>query len=66
MKKYTFICEFRGGTYISQFLGTSLSDAVFSWKENLDPIFFTERIIERIKKLKNLDEPIPISDIDNV
>lgn len=33
--KYTVICEFRGGTYVSQVQGRDINDAVRSWIELL-------------------------------
>jgi hypothetical protein len=29
--KYTIVCEFRGGTYVTQVLGNDVIDAVKSW-----------------------------------
>lgn len=36
MDIYTFIMEFRGGTYISQIKGANISAAMVLWGQNLD------------------------------
>lgn len=68
MKKYTFICEFQGGTYISQYTAQLLTDALIMWANNLDHKSFTEKnIIKIINKIKESDnEMISIDGIDNV
>lgn len=68
MKKYTFIAEFRGGTYISQYKAMTLMNALFIWADNLDPQYFTNRLKIKIQE-KVRDEyffPISIETVDNV
>ena len=36
MKKFTFIAEFKNGTYISQYKADNLMEAVLIWADNLD------------------------------
>ncbi len=36
MKKYTFILDFKGGTYISQVLNVDITSALIVWAETLD------------------------------
>lgn len=68
MKKYTFVCEFKKGTYISQYKSDNLRGALVIWSENLDINFYQEkdkeRIISEVKSINN--EPIAIKGIDNV
>ena len=35
VRLFTFVCEFRGGTYVSQVLARDQYDAVSSWTEKL-------------------------------
>jgi len=39
MKKFTFIAEFKNGTYISQYKADNLMEAVLIWADNLDVQF---------------------------
>lgn len=67
MKKYTFIVDFRGGTYISQYEASRLIDAVLLFGNNIN---FTnkeseKKIIE--PKLKNEDNSAQkIDSVENV
>lgn len=36
MNKYTFIAEYRGGTYISQFKAKDVDLALIEWAKNLN------------------------------
>lgn len=68
MKKYTFIVEFKGGTYISQHKSTNLTEALFIWANTLDPNFFTNKIKNQIlEKVNDPDNiPTPIISVENV
>lgn len=68
MKKFTFISEYKGGTYISQFEGNSLSDTLVKWADNLNSsIYLQKDIIMLQKEVKVVDYfPVPIESIDNV
>lgn len=68
MRKYTFIAEYKGGTYISQYSSVSLTDALFVWADNLDSQFFTDKAkIKILEKVKDSDfHPMPIATVDNV
>lgn len=46
MKKFTFIAEFKNGTYISQYKADNLMEAVLIWADNLDVQFFTNKVRE--------------------
>lgn len=50
MKKFTFIAEFKNGTYISQYKADNLMEAVLIWADNLDVQFFTNKVKTKIKK----------------
>jgi hypothetical protein len=67
MKKYTFIAEFRGGTYISQYKSKTLDDAMIKWSKGLSPEYFTESVKRKIiEKVKETDlSPVLLNGIDN-
>ena len=44
MKKFTFIAEYKKGTYISQYESSNLMEALVIWADNLDIQFFTEKV----------------------
>ena len=69
MKKFTVIVEYKGGTYISQYMASSVLVALKIWAENLDLQYFPEK--EKRKILEELgndpdDLPAPIDGVDNV
>lgn len=68
MKKFTFIAEFRGGTYISQYEALDLKNALFIWADNLDSQIFTKKVKEKIREKTHNEDffPVPIKTIDNV
>jgi hypothetical protein len=76
MKKelYTYIMEFRGGTYITQVQSDSLIDSVLSWtlqiEKELDEIKFVgSKTIIQIRNMisnKTIDEPMPLTGLNNV
>ena len=43
-RKYTFVCEFRGGTYVAQVLADDLPKAIRAWTDYL----VSERPIPRV------------------
>lgn len=53
MKKFTFIAEFKNGTYISQYKADNLMEAVLIWADNLDVQFFTNKV--KLKSKKKLE-----------
>ena len=50
MKKFTFIAEFKNGTYISQYKADKLMEAVLIWADNLDVQFFTNKVKTKIQE----------------
>lgn len=57
MKKFTFIAEFKNGTYISQYKA-----------DNLDVQFFTNKVKTKIqeKVRDSFYSPVSIEEVDNV
>ena len=41
MKLFTFIADYKGGTYISQYVAKTLEEALNLWINNVD--FFTDK-----------------------
>ncbi|WP_108821746.1 hypothetical protein [Dysgonomonas sp. Marseille-P4361] len=66
MKRYTFIAEFRGGTYISQHVEKDIYDALKIWVATLDTSIFPQRIIDKLQKEIIEEEPTPITGVKNV
>lgn len=68
MKKYTFIAEYRGGTYISQYEALSIESATLEWVNNLDSKQFTFHKKKLIKQeITDADIlPLPIDGLDKV
>ena len=67
MNKYTFITEFRGGTYISQVKETDLRAAMILWSRNLNLEqiqFLGEESLNYKKSLKN-EHPTSINGVEN-
>ena len=68
MKKYTFIVEYRGGTYISQYVALDLNAALLMWVNNLDKRYFSahkkQMLLEEISDIDFF--PVPIEGVDNV
>ena len=56
MKLFTFIADYKGGTYISQYVAKTLEEALNLWINNVD--FFTD------KQLKSFKKNIKYGDID--
>ena len=50
MKKFTFIAEYKKGTYISQYESSNLMEALVIWADNLDIQFFTEKVKAKIQE----------------
>lgn len=44
MKLFTFIADYKGGTYISQYTAKTLDEALNSWVNNVD--FFFRKTVE--------------------
>ncbi len=68
MKKFTFIAEYKKGTYISQYESSNLMEALVIWADNLDIQFFTEKVKAKIqeKVRDNFYSPVSIEKVDNV
>lgn len=67
MKKYTFIVEFRGGTYISQYEALNVTDALQQWGKSLDSSIYTQRIVTKLQKdIASEENPVPIKGVENV
>lgn len=48
MERYTFIAEYRGGTYTSQYDVENLEDGLKLWAENVDLKYFSKSKKEKI------------------
>lgn len=58
MKTFTFIADYKGGTYISQHTAKTLEEALDSWINNVD--FFTDKQLKSFKKnIKYGDKEYP-------
>ena len=68
MKKFTFIAEYKKGTYISQYESSNLMEALVIWADNLDIQFFTEKVKAKIqeKVRDTFYSPVSIEKVDNV
>lgn len=69
MNKYTFITEFRGGTYISQVKETDLRAAMILWSRNLNLKqiqFLGEKGKSELQKELENESPTSIHGVDNV
>jgi hypothetical protein len=56
---FTFVADFKGGTYISQYRANDVSGALHLWADNLDREYFPYRLRNSIqKKLKTQDGAI--------
>jgi hypothetical protein len=60
MKKFTFIAEFRGGTYISQYDAENLKVALDIWAENLNTKYFSKSKKEKIIVEVNNKDLFPV------
>lgn len=65
---FTFIADYKGGTYISQHKASNLMDALYIWANNLDKHYFTDKAKAKIqeKVRDNFFSPVPIEKVDNV
>jgi hypothetical protein len=69
MNRYTFITEFRGGTYISQVKETNLRAAMILWGMNLDLEqikFLGEKGKSELQKELENESPTSIDGVENV
>lgn len=67
MKLFTFIADYKGGTYISQFIAETLESALLLWIDNVD--FLTKEELNNFSiKLdnENLDLPTMLNGVENV
>lgn len=66
MKKFTFISEFRNGTYITQYYAINISNALLMWAESLDISVYSKRIVIKLQKEIDKEIPIPIDGVDSI
>jgi len=68
MKKYTFIVEYRGGTYISQYVAFDLKIALSMWVNHLDKRYFSTHKKQLLQEeIPDIDFfPVPVEGIENV
>ena len=68
MKKYTFIVEYRGGTYISQYVAFDLKIALSMWVNHLDKRYFSTHKKQLLQEeISDIDFfPVPVEGIENV
>lgn len=69
MKKYTFILEFKKGTYIKQVVSADIQSAKIEWFNSLkaDEIFgMTDGLRNIFKKQLDNDSPALLDGMDNV
>ena len=72
MIKFTFIADYKGGTYISQYLAENVIKARDLWAEGLSPKYFKKEerriILKAVAKYRDDDAylPILIRGIDSV
>lgn len=67
MKLFTFIADYKGGTYISQYIAKTLEEALNLWINNVD--FFTEKQLKSFKKdikYGDIDSPTKLDGLSNV
>jgi hypothetical protein len=65
-KIYTFIAEYRGGTYISQCKSNSLESAIKIWVMDKSKIFLDDIRYNKLLNTYKEKEPIKIKGVDNV
>ena len=69
MKKYTFILNLRGGTYISQVEEVDIKLAMFKWAKNIDTKsvqYLGQYTKNQIIELMEEEEPVLIEGMNNV
>ncbi|SHN45348.1 hypothetical protein [Chitinophaga sp. CF418] len=69
MDTYTFITEFRGGTYISQVKAVNVSAAIGSWSKSLDLTqikFLGEKGKLELQTKFNDESPTKVKGVENV
>jgi hypothetical protein len=69
MKKFTFILEFRGGTYISQVYGNDLDQAKVAWLKDLSISkvkYLGKKSLEELSSIVMDDRFILLRGMDNV
>ncbi len=67
MKLFTFIAEYKGGTYISQYAAEALDEALHLWINNVD--FLTEKQLKSFKREisdGDIDSAVELKDLDNI
>ena len=66
MKLFTFIADYKGGTYISQYVAKTLEEALNLWINNVD--FFTDKQLKSFKKnikYGDIDPPTKLNGLSN-
>ena len=65
-KIYTFIAEYKGGTYISQCKSDSLGLAIKIWAEDKSKIFLNKIRYKKLLDTYEEENPVRIKEVDNV
>jgi hypothetical protein len=70
MEKYTFIAEYKGGTYISQYYAEDVYHGLLLWGKGLPPKHFSlakrKKILDSIINDWDISKPILLDGIENV
>lgn len=68
MKKYTFIFEYKGGTYIKQLIATELKSAIDNWGELIgsDIPKFNKKKKKQLLNEIQMNTPVLLSGMENV
>jgi len=67
MKKFTFITEFRDGTYISQYESDHIQNAISQWATMLDFVKSSkEKEIIKSKMNDDFYKPVRVETVENV
>jgi acyl-CoA thioesterase FadM len=56
MKTYTFIANFRGGTYISQYTHNSLEEALYEWANKFNFVGQKKEKRQLLEKITDTDD----------
>lgn len=70
MRKFTFIANYKGGTYISQCCATNILEALFLWYDSIFSklSYLDKREMAALKEeIEDEDTyPVPLNDVENV
>lgn len=65
-KTYTFIAEYREGTYISQCISKDLQEAIRIWVLDKSKIFLDNTRYKKLTKIYQEEQPTKIEGVSNV